>query len=94
MWRCWSVHASASTRKAPLVWTGSRGARPKEHLATNLETLHDQLVTETTSPQAVVRRLIPQGGGTFRPLGLPSLEDKIVAKAVGMLLESITEPNF
>ncbi len=66
----------------------------KENLATNLETLHDQLVTETYSPQAVVRRLIPKGGGKFRPLGLPSLEDKIVAKAVGMLLESIYEQDF
>ncbi len=34
------------------------------------------------------------GGGKFRPLGLPALEDKIVAKAVGMLLESITEQDF
>ncbi len=46
---------------------------------------------ESRGPGAVVRRLIPQGGGTFRPLGLPSLEDKIVAKAVGMLLEAIYE---
>ncbi len=52
----------------------------KENLEANLETLHDQLVTETYSPQAVVRRLIPKGGGKFRPLGLPALEDKIVAK--------------
>ena len=65
----------------------------KENLEANLETLHDTLVTETSSPQAVVRRLIPKGGGTFRPLGLPALEDKIVAKAVGMLLESITEQD-
>ena len=43
------------------------------------------------SPQAVVRRLIPKGGGKFRPLGLPALADKIVAKAVGMLLEAIYE---
>ena len=41
----------------------------------------------------MVRRLIPQGGGTFRPLGLPALEDKIVAKAVAMLLEGIYEQD-
>jgi retron-type reverse transcriptase len=63
--------------------------RYKENLETNLETLHDKLVTETYSPQAVVRRLIPKSNGKLRPLGLPALEDKIVAKAVGMLLESI-----
>ncbi len=66
----------------------------KENLEANLDTLHDKLVTETYSPQAVVRRLIPKGGGKFRPLGLPALEDKIVAKAVGMLLESISEQDF
>ncbi len=66
----------------------------KENLGTNLETLHEKLVTETYCPQAVVRRLIPKGGGKFRPLGLPALEDKIVAKAVGMLLESIYEQDF
>ncbi len=51
-------------------------------------------MTATSSPHAVVRRLIPKGGGKFRPLGLPALEDTIVAKAVGMLLESIYEQDF
>ncbi len=68
--------------------------RYKDNLETNLETLHEKLVTETYSPQAVVRRLIPKGGGKLRPLGLPALEDKIVAKAVAMLLESIYEQDF
>jgi RNA-directed DNA polymerase len=66
----------------------------KEHLEANRKTLHEKLVTETYSPQAVVRRLIPKGDGKLRPLGLPALEDKIVAKAVGMLLESIYEQDF
>lgn len=55
----------------------------KENLEANLNTLPDKLVTETYRPQAVVRRLIPKGGGKLRPSGLPALEDKIVAKAVG-----------
>jgi retron-type reverse transcriptase len=66
----------------------------KENLATNLETLHEKLVNDTYCPQPVARRLIPKGGGKLRPLGLPALEDKIVAKAVGMLLESIYEQDF
>lgn len=66
----------------------------KENLEANLKTLHDKLVTETYSPQAVVRRRIPKGGGKFRPLGLPALEDKSVAKAVAMLLEVIYEQDF
>ena len=66
----------------------------KANLETNLKTLHEKLVNDTYSPQPVVRRVIPKGGGKFRPLGLPALEDKIVAKAVAMLLESIYEQDF
>jgi retron-type reverse transcriptase len=51
----------------------------KENLEANLKTLPDKLVTETYRPQAVVRRLIPKGGGQCRPLGLPALEDQLVA---------------
>lgn len=65
----------------------------KENLATNLETLHEKLVNDTDGPQPVVRRLIPKSHGKLRPLGLPALEDKIVAKAVGMLLEAIYEQD-
>jgi hypothetical protein len=68
--------------------------RYKENLEANLATFHEKLVNDTYSPQPVVRRLIPKSNGTLRPLGLPALEDKIVAKAVGMLLEAIYEQDF
>ena len=41
-----------------------------------------------------MRRLIPKSPGKRRPLGLPALEDKIVAKAVARLLEAIYEQDF
>jgi len=37
--------------------------------------------------------VLPKRNGTRRPLGLPALEDKIVAKAVAMLLEAIYEQD-
>ena len=64
------------------------------NLATHLAALHEKLVHGTYCPQPVVRRLIPKSNGKLRPLGLPALEDKIVAKAVAMLLEAIYEQDF
>jgi RNA-directed DNA polymerase len=66
----------------------------KENLEANLTTLHEKLVHDTYSPPPVVRRLSPKSNGTLRPLGLPALEAKSVAKAVAMLLEAIYEQDF
>lgn len=63
-------------------------------LTKNLEKLHHRLVTRTYEPLPVRRVLIPKGPGKLRPLGLPALEDKIVAKAVSLLLEQIYEQDF
>src|SRR3989442_14366289 len=66
----------------------------KANLETHLAALHEKLVNGTYCPQPVVRRLIPKSNGKLRPLGLPALEDNIVAKAVAMLLEAIYEQDF
>jgi len=66
----------------------------KANLETHLAALHEKLVNETYCPQPVVRRLILKSNGKLRPRGLPALEDKIVAKAVAMLLEAIYEQDF
>jgi RNA-directed DNA polymerase len=66
----------------------------KRDLETNLEVLHEKLVNGTYAPQPVVRMWIPKQNGKLRPLGLPSLEDKIVAKAVSLLLQQIYEQDF
>ena len=66
----------------------------KANLTTHLAALHEKLVNGTYCPQPVVRRLIPKSNGKLRPLGLTALEDKIVAKAVAMLLEVIYEQDF
>ena len=65
----------------------------KANLETHLAALHEKLVNGTYCPQPVVRRLIPKSNGKLRPLGLPTLEDKSVAKAVAMRWEAIYEPD-
>jgi hypothetical protein len=75
-------------RRAPGVDRGT-WRTSKEPLATTLETVHEQRVHDPYGPQPVGRRLLPTRQGTRRPLGLPALEDTIVAPAVARLREAI-----
>jgi group II intron reverse transcriptase/maturase len=65
------------------------GARLDERLSELRERIH----RGSYHPQPVRRVHIPKGEGT-RPLGIPTLEDKLVQQAVKMLLEPIYEANF
>ena len=56
--------------------------------------LQDRIHRGCYHPQPVKRVHIPKGDGRTRPLGLPSLEDKIVQQAVRMVLEPIYETMF
>jgi group II intron reverse transcriptase/maturase len=63
-------------------------------LESNLRCLHDRVHSGQYWPKPVLRRYIPKVDGGKRPLGLPSLEDKIVQGAVAELLSAIYEADF
>ena len=62
-----------------------------ENLDAQLLDLQDRVHRGSYHPQPVRRVHIPKGDGRTRPLGIPTLEDKIVQQAVRMLLEPIYE---
>jgi RNA-directed DNA polymerase len=65
-----------------------------EMLDARLLDLQDRVHRGSYHPQPVRRVHIPKGDGCMRPLGIPSLEDKIVQQAARMLLEPIYERAF
>jgi group II intron reverse transcriptase/maturase len=60
----------------------------------NLRSLHQRLQNQSYWPQPSLRREIPKGNGKTRPLGIACVEEKIVQRAVVMILEAIYEADF
>ena len=60
----------------------------------NLDRLVEKLKQKRYRAKLIKRRYIPKENGKQRPLGIPALEDKIVQKAVAMILGAIFEPEF
>jgi RNA-directed DNA polymerase len=65
-----------------------------ENLEGNLLQLQSDLQSGTFEPYPVRRVYIPKSNGTMRPLGIPSVRDRIVQEAVRMVLEPIYEADF
>ena len=64
------------------------------NLEENLKALCDRVHSGRYRPQPVRRTYIPKADGGQRPLGVPTLEDKIVQSAVAEMLSAIYEVDF
>jgi group II intron reverse transcriptase/maturase len=92
----WMREAHRRTRKdgAPGV-DGQSAEQYAERLEENLRSLLDRAKAGTYRAPPVRRVHIPKGDGTqTRPIGIPTFEDKILQRAVAMLLEPVYEADF
>ena len=65
------------------------------NLEANLQSLLDRAKSGLYKAPPVRRVHIPKGtGGKTRPIGIPTFEDKVLQRAVAMVLESIYEQDF
>ncbi len=63
-------------------------------LEQNLSDLSGRLQKGQYKPAPVERIYVPKADGKLRPIGIPTIEDKTVQKAMGMVLSQIYEVDF
>ena len=93
----WLTEAFYRTRRdgAPGV-DGRTWPDYEKNLGGNLRDLLDRFKSGRYKAPPVRRKHIPKGGDprSTRPIGIPTLEDKVLQRAVAMVLESVYEEDF
>lgn len=93
----WLREAFRRTRKdgAPGI-DGQSWADYEVDLEKNLQSLLDRAKSGTYRAPPVRRVHIPKGGSTTetRPIGIPTIEDKVLQRAVAMILEAVYRWDF
>ena len=98
------LHSEATLRAAFAQVEANRGAAGVDHVSVeryakdvdaNLRRLSEELRTGRYRPQQIRRHYIPKPGSQeMRPLGIPTVRDRVVQTALRMVMEPIYEKDF
>lgn len=91
IWKAWK--RVAANKGAPGVDKESIDAY-QNRLGQNLYTLWNRMSSGSYHPQPVRQVLIPKGDGQTRPLGIPTVNDRVAQMVVKILLEPRLESIF
>jgi RNA-directed DNA polymerase len=91
----WMQEAYRRTRKDGAAGVDGQGAAEfAADLDANLQRLLDLAKSGRYRAPAVRRVEIPKEGGKTRPIGIPTFSDKVLQRAIVMLLEPVYEEDF
>jgi group II intron reverse transcriptase/maturase len=92
----WLIEAYRRVRRSAAVGVdGQRAEEYEQDLENNLTLLLDRFKSGTYRAPPVRRAYIPKGDGKEkRPIGIPTYEDKVLQKAVALVLEAVYEQDF
>jgi RNA-directed DNA polymerase len=91
----WLKEAYRRTRKDGAIGVdGTTAEQYEANLEGNLQSLLERAKSGRYQAPPVRRVHIPKGNGETRPLGIPTLEDKVLQRAVLMILEPLYETAF
>jgi RNA-directed DNA polymerase len=85
----WAIRPQAAPGVDGVTWTGYG-----QDLEANLQHLHGRVQAGRYRAKPSRRAYIPKADGRQRPLGIASLEDKIVQRAVVEVLNAVYEVDF
>jgi RNA-directed DNA polymerase len=90
----WAAWANVARNKGSAGVDGITIEQYERDAEANLKRLSEQLKLGTYQPKAIRRAYIPKADGTERPLGIPTVQDRVVQGAIRQVIEPIFEKQF
>ena len=93
-WLVWDAYKKVKANKGAPGVDGQAIEQYEQDLENNLYRLWNRLSSGTYFPPPVRRVMIPKADGRERPLGIPTVGDRVAQMVVKMHLEPKVEPLF